>query len=237
MKFSSQPAVHFNGLWKTIEQWPGGRKDFLLHAFTKPNIWLLPLPSLPISSQSCRSFVCTVYFHFSKAEIMHKLCNHSHGCLRPFLNGGCAAGTTSYSTRKPLIFPLSNRSLVSLSLSILYSEPFKSKAQDGSWHWPLSQHKLKMKCYDSTWYSKKIAQMKTLFPSRAKLCVPVKKRLIYNPSCSFRHSVAILFSLQNTDFPSGCCQFILKHRGGFEGHAFKQLKYISTTRQAGVNEN
>lgn len=119
MKFSSQPAVQFNGLWKTIEQWLEGRKDFLLHAFAKPNIQLLPLLSLPISSQSCRSFVCTVYFHFSRAEIMHKLCNHSHVYLWPFLNGVCAACTTSYSTeylyiaQNSLFFPLSDKSLVS----------------------------------------------------------------------------------------------------------------------------
>lgn len=115
MKFSSQPAVQFNGLWKTIEQWLEGRKDFLLHAFAKPNIQLLPLLSLPISSQSCRSFVCTVYFHFSRAEIMHKLCNHSHVYLWPFLNGVCAACTTSYSTeylyiaQNSLFFPLSDK--------------------------------------------------------------------------------------------------------------------------------
>lgn len=119
MKFSSQPAVQFNGLWKTIEQWLEGRKDFLLHTFAKPNIQLLPLLSLPISSQSCRSFVCTVYFHFSRAEIMHKLCNHSHVYLWPFLNGVRAACTTSYSTeylyiaQNSLFFPLSDKSLVS----------------------------------------------------------------------------------------------------------------------------
>lgn len=118
MKFSSQPAVQFNGLWKTIEQWLEGRKDFLLHTFVKPSIQLLPLLSLPISSQSCRSFVCTVYFHFSRAEIMHKLCNHSHVYLWPFLNGVCAACTTSYSTeylytaQNSLFFPLSDKSLV-----------------------------------------------------------------------------------------------------------------------------
>lgn len=119
MKFSSQPAVQFNGLWKTIEQWLQGIKDFLLHTFAKPNIQLLPLLSLSITSQSCRSFVCTVYFHFSRAEIMHKLCNHSHVYLWPFLNGVCAACTTSYSTgylyiaQNFLFFPLSDKSLVS----------------------------------------------------------------------------------------------------------------------------
>lgn len=157
MKFSSQPAVHFNGLWKTIEQWLEGRKDFLLHAFAKPNVQLLPLLSLPISSQSCRSFVCTVYFHFSRAEIMHRLCNRSHVCLWPFLNGVCTVCTTSYSTeylciaQNPLFFPLSYRELWSPSPpphTIHRKDLFHSKAQGRSRHWPLSQRKCKMKCYD-----------------------------------------------------------------------------------------
>lgn len=131
MKFSSQPAVQFNGLWKTIEQWLEGRKDFLLHAFAKPNIQLLPLLSLPISSQSCRSFVCTVYFHFSRAEIMHKLCNHSHVYLWPFPNGVCAACTTSYpaeylcTAQSSLLSPLSDKSLLSFPPFPLQSPPSK----------------------------------------------------------------------------------------------------------------
>lgn len=157
MKFSSQPAVHFNGLWKTIEQWLEGRKDFLLHAFAKPNIQLLPLPSLPISSQSCRSFVCTVYFHFSRVEIMHRLCNHSNVYLWPFLNGVCAACTTSYSTeylyaaQNPLFLPLSYIKVWSPSPpphTIHREDLFHSKAQGRSGHGPLNQCKCKMKCYD-----------------------------------------------------------------------------------------
>lgn len=157
MKFSSQPAVHFNGLWKTIEQWLEGRKDFLLHAFAKPNIQLLAPLSPPISSQSCRSFVCTVYFHFSRAEIMHRLCNHSHVYLWPFLNGVCAACTTSYSTEylyiahNSLFCPPSYVKVWSPSRpphTIHRRDLFLSKAQGRSWHWPLSQCKCKMECND-----------------------------------------------------------------------------------------
>lgn len=147
MKFSSQPAVQFNGLWKTIEQWLEGRKDFLLHAFAKPNIQLLPLLSLPISSQSCRSFVCTVYFHFIRAEIMHKFCNHSHVYLWPFLNGVCAACTTSYSTEYLYI---AQNSLFFLSQIKAWSSSypfspnlFHPKAQGMLWHWPLHKPKCK----------------------------------------------------------------------------------------------
>lgn len=82
---------------------------------------------------------------------------------------------------------------------------------------------------------------KTSFPSRAILCVPVKKRLIYNPVMLMYVSVWQSYFHSSTQvflkFSCRCCQFILKHWGGFEGHAFKHLKYISTTRQAGVNEN
>lgn len=60
MKFSSQPAVHFNGLWKTIEKNSLGEEEiFLWHIFVSlvfSSIYpTIAVPLIPVSLLSSQS--------------------------------------------------------------------------------------------------------------------------------------------------------------------------------------